>query len=102
MAKKAKKLYAQKHFIDGAGKRVVKGEEIAEGRYDKVTIDHYKRHDMVGDKKPVAAPAVVKPAKAEEQKPAAPLETGSTEPQEQTSSVSPEGGEVDTENKESE
>jgi hypothetical protein len=62
MANKSKKIYAQKHFIDGANNRVSKGEEIKPDKYDRVTMDHYERYGMVGAEKPVVAPKVTKPA----------------------------------------
>lgn len=80
MAKRAKKIYVQKHFIDGANNRVHKGEEIKPDQYDSVTLKHYERYGMIGSEKPVAVPRVVKPASPKDAKPVEAVEGDSGSP----------------------
>ena len=75
-------MKALKNFLDVAGRRVKKGDDIGASAYDKATLAHYTRHGLVGT--PADAPAAPAPrrqrqAKPAETKPAAPQEPGTTE-----------------------
>lgn len=90
MAKRAKKIYAQKHFIDGANNRVHKGEEIKPDQYDSVTLKHYERYGMIGSDKPVVAPSIVKPAAPKNAKPVKAVEGDSGSPDQNNTANSDE------------